>query len=152
MGTIATTKQQDNTGCGFYAGYAVSLVNKFGYSPGHAMSNTEVESARAAFGSGSATLSEYDAARYLQQLGVVPGYTMSNPMFIPGVEAKVCESLDEGKALMWGSISHWMALLARSGETLALYDPGDMKGILTTVALEHVSSLSFLVHPASWKM
>lgn len=149
MGAICRTGQQDLTGCGYYAGFVVSLVNKFGFSPGLTMSNEEVESARASFGKGSATLSEYDAASYLNQhLGVATAYTMTNPLYISSLDVKVCKSLDEGKAMMWGDIYHWWALVTYRGDTVIVYDPGGAKGYLTTVALEHIWQANFLVHPA----
>ncbi len=114
MGTIATVGQQDDTSCGFYSGYAVFLVNQAGrFSPGLQMSTGEVEARRKSFyGGRSTTLSEMDAARYLNQgLGVVTEYKCSHPYMVGGIQAKVKASLDNGKAMMWGDITHWYALL-----------------------------------------
>jgi len=152
MGMIATVGQQDNVSCGFYAGYAVSLVNQLHrFSPGLSMTEAEVEAARSRFyGGRKSTLSHLDAARYLnEELGVVTPYKMDMTVLLSGVRAKVQKSLSEGYGMMWGSVTHWYALLAIDGAgTMVVYDPAGQRGsILTTAGIQFLTSATYLVHP-----
>ena len=152
MGTISTVGQSDNVSCGFYSGYVVSVVNQAGrYSPGLAMEKSDVEKNRRVFyGGRGTTLSELDAARYLNEgLGVVTGYSCHSPVMMSGVHGKVAKQLKQGKAMMWGDLTHWYALLAiNSANIVTVYDPAAQKGsFITNVELAKVHYANFLVHP-----
>jgi len=115
------------------------------------MTVEEVEAARSSFyGGRKSTLSHLDAARYLnEELGVVTRYKVGMTVMMPGVAAKVAKSLKDGYGMMWGSVTHWYALLGIDGAgTMVVYDPAGQRGsIITTAGIQFLTSATYLVHP-----
>ena len=138
--------------CGYYAGYAVSVVNAAGgFSPDLPMTREAVEKARKEYTNPDAYLLPSAAPDYLKRiLKVKSPYRQSFTNTIKPEKVRAC--LEGGKALMLGDQEHWIALVAMENpKKIKIYNPGPKNGhIIDTMSLDKLNYGVYLVHPIHW--
>ena len=151
--TISTVSQPpDKVSCGYYAGYAVSVVNAAGeFTPQLPMTGADVESARNRFENPKSFLMPEIAPHYLNGiLRVRVRYRNSDSRRVGQRDVSNC--LNAGRAMMLGTQSHWIALVAMDDQsTITVYNSAGKEGrIIDIMPLNMIVHWPYLVHPIAW--
>jgi len=144
--------QKDDISCGYYAGFAVSVVNKAGeFSPELPMTKADVEAARSKVPNPKTYLMPEGAPAYLNEiLKVEARYGNSDSRMVRLNQVR--NFLKDGKALMLGTQSHWIALVGLADQyTATVYNPaGKGQKVIDIFDLGMIGHWPYLVHPVPW--
>lgn len=144
--------QPDRVSCGYYAGYAVSVVNAARrFSPTLAMTRQAVEEARSQVDNPNTHLLPALAPNYLNNiLRVRVPYRSSDSRTVDQENVRNC--LNAGRAMMLGNQSHWIALVAMDDPyTITVYNPGPRGGrVIDIMPLNMIVHWPWIIHPIQW--
>ena len=149
--TISNVTQPDQVSCGYYAGYAVSVVNKAGrFRRNLPMTREDVETARNKYPNPNTFLWPMIAPSYLNNiLRVRISYKNSDSRMVSQEDVRNC--LNSGRAMMLGDQSHWIALVAMYDQyTITVYNPSGKRPVIDIMPLNMIVHSPYLVHPVNW--
>lgn len=147
--SISNTRQPDQVSCGYYAAYAVSVVNKRkSFHPNLPMTRALVEAARAKTPNPRVYLQPMLAPHFLRSAcGVKIPYKSGDSRMVSLDDVARCLAAHRG--CMLGNQSHWVALCGIHGDTIDVYNSGGAPHV-TIMPLEMIVHSPYLVHPIDW--
>ena len=150
--TISNVTQPDQVSCGYYAGYAVLVVNRAGgFRRNLPMAIEDVETARNKYSNPNTYLWPMIAPSYLNNiLKVRVPYKNSDSRKVSQENVRNC--LISGRAMMLGNQNHWIALVAMDDQyTITVYNPSGKKmPVIDIMPLDKIVHWPYLVHPVNW--